>query len=53
LTINLTPKHQNDNNIGEAENNKDVKRKLIRKGLTLTGMSDKDMIFVKLKHYFL
>ena len=31
----------------------DVERKLIRKGLTLTGMSDKDMIFVKLKRHFL
>ena len=31
----------------------DVKHKLIRKGLTLTGMSDKDMIFIKLKRHFL
>jgi len=27
----------------------DVKHKLIRKGLSLIGMSDKDMIFRKLK----
>ena len=31
----------------------DVKHKLIRKGLTLVGMSDKDIIFTKLKRHFL
>ena len=31
----------------------DVKHKLIRKGLTLTGMSDKEIIFTKLKRHFL
>ena len=31
----------------------DVKHKLIRKGLTLVGMSDKDIIFTKLKSHLL
>ncbi len=31
----------------------DVKHKLIRKGLILIGMSDKDIIFTRLKRQFL
>jgi hypothetical protein len=31
----------------------DVKQKLIRKGLTLIGMSDKEIIFTRLKRQFL
>jgi hypothetical protein len=30
----------------------DVKHKLIKKGLSLIGMSDKDMIFHKLKPHY-
>ena len=30
-----------------------VRHKLLKKGLSLVGMSDKEIIFNKLKHYFL
>jgi len=43
----------NDNNIREGQDNEEIKYKLLNKGLSLVGMSDKEIIFHKLKPRFL